>query len=166
MPIRAQLIAAVAAFAVAFGAGWMVNGWRHGAKLARVESAHAQLLEKQAHAVVESVQAARAIEQKRADIMESERDNAIEQTRALEIDVAASADTASRLRSELNALRARYANLNTADADRSEGEPGFDAIGVLIDMYAGLDSTGREVAQYADRLRIAGRTCEAAYDSL
>lgn len=39
---RTRLIVGAVAGTVLFGAGWAVNGWRHDAKLARVERDHSQ----------------------------------------------------------------------------------------------------------------------------
>jgi len=166
MPIQFKLIAAAVVAVVGFAGGWMANGWRHSAKLASVEAAHAQLLELQAQAVVESVQAARNEEQRRTAAVENERDIAIEQVEALGADVVAGRTVSDRLRTELNALRARHASRDTAAADGSPGQQSVDPIGLLIGVLEGMDAAGREVAEYADRLRIAGFACEAAYDSL
>ncbi|WP_237173059.1 DUF2514 family protein [Paracandidimonas lactea] len=158
-------VAALAAGALLAGIGaWTVQGWRTDAQLASLRADHAAVLEQQAQAVVASVQAARDLEQRRTAAVENERDNAIEQSTALAADVAAGRTAAQRLRRELSALRERQAGGDTASAQRGPGQSGTDAIGLLIELYAGLDGAGREVAEYADRLRIAGLTCERSYD--
>ncbi|TKR55308.1 DUF2514 family protein [Allopusillimonas ginsengisoli] len=166
MFIRAQVIGGVVLLGVGFGTAWLAQGWRCGAKLANLRTDHAAVLEQQAQAVVASVQVAREIEQRRAAAVEQERDHAIEQTQTLAADVAASRAVSERLQRELGALRARYAGGNTAAAVRGQGEQGSDTIRVLIDMYTGLESAGRGVAEYADRLRITGLGCERAYDGI
>lgn len=166
MFIRAQLIGAAVLAVLAFGGGWMVNGWRMDAKLANLRADHALVLEQQANAVVASVKAARQIEQKRTEIVESQRDIAIEQNEALATDVAAGAAVSERLRTELNALRARHAGGNSDAADRGQSQQGADTIGLLIDVLQGLDDAGRELAEYADRMRIAGLACERTYDGV
>ncbi len=166
MSIRAQLIGAAVLVLLGMAAAWIVQEWRHDAKHARLQAAHAQLLEQQAQAVVESVQAARNEEQRRTAAVENERDTAIEQIEALGADVAAGRSLSGRLRTELNALRARYTSRDSAAAVRGSGEQGADPIGVLIGVLEGLDPAGREIAEYADRLRIAGLTCEGTFDSL
>lgn len=163
MFIRAQVIGGAVLLTVGFGAAWIAQGWRYGAKLANLRVDHANVLEQQAQAVVASVQVARGIERRRAAAVEKERDHAIEQTQALVADVAAGRAVSERLQRELRTLRARYAGGNAAVAERGQGEQGTDTIGVLIDMYAGLDSAGREVAEYADLLKIAGLACERSY---
>lgn len=162
---RTQLIVGAVAATLAFGAGWMVNGWRWDAKLARTESQHSRVLEQIAHGTVSATQAARAEEARRTAAVEEQRDIAQQRAQALEVDVAAAADSADRLRRELDALRRRGCTCDTAAADRGSGEQGSDTIGLLIDLLTGVESAGREVAEYADRARIAGLTCERTYDA-
>jgi hypothetical protein len=52
--------------------------------------------------------------------------------------------------------------LTTASLVQSQS--GINTIGVLIDVLEGLERNGREVAKYADWLKVAGQTCEKAYD--
>lgn len=163
---RTQLIVGVVALALAFGAGWVVNGWRHDAKLARVESQHAQVLEQLASATTASVQAARAEEARRTAAVEEQRDHAQQQAQALESDVAAGRATADRMRRELDALRRRGGACSAAATDRGPGQRGADPIGLLIDVLTRMESDGREVAEYADRMKIAGAACEGAWDRL
>lgn len=166
MSIRSQLIIAAVCVALGAAASWTAQEWRHDAKHARLVAEHSRLLETQANAVVESVQAARNEEQRRMAAVEKERDLVIEQNEILAADVAAGRTVSDRLRQQLDALRARYASCHSAAAERGPGQPGADPIGLLIDMYAGLDQTGREVAEYADRLKIAGLACERSYDTV
>ena len=156
--------AAVAALSVALTT--VVLGWRLDAQLARLQADHAELLERQAQAVVESVQAARKEEQRRVAAVEEQRDIAQRENDALAADVAAGRTVSERLRAELDALRARYAGRDTATTERGQGQPGTDPIGLLIELHAGLDEAGREVAEYADRLRIAGLACEVAWEKI
>lgn len=151
---------------LAAAAGWTANGWRMDAKLARAESRHAQVLEQIAQATTASVQAARVEEARRTAAVEEQRDIAQQQAQALEADVSAAADTAGRLRVQLAELRRRGLACSAAAADGSQGQHGADSIGLLIDVLTGMESAGREVAEYADRVRIAGRSCELAYDAV
>ena len=166
MSIRSRLITGAVLAVLAFGAGWMINGWRWDARLARAEAQHADVLEKQAQAVVASVQAARSLEQRRTADMEKQRDLAIEQTEALAADVAAGRAASERLRIQLEKLRVSTGGSDTSATQRSQGEQGIDAIGVLIELYTGLDNSGREVAEYADRIRVAGLACERGWDAM
>jgi len=160
------LIAGALAVVVAFTAGWWVNGWRHDARLARLESQHAQVLEGLATASVESMRAVRAEEARRVAKVEEQRDIAQNKLDGLALDVAAGRATADRLRIELDALRRRGGACNSAAADGSPSQQSVDPIGVLIDVLTRMESDGREVAEYADRLLISGAACEKSYDSI
>lgn len=50
--------------------------------------------------------------------------------------------------------------------DGGANDGGAQAAGVPADMYARLDAAARRVGEYADRVAIAGFTCEQQYDSL
>ncbi|MDS1141706.1 DUF2514 family protein [Pusillimonas sp. SM2304] len=145
--------------ALAGWAGWKVQGWH-------LRAQHATVLEQQAQAVVESVQAARKIEQRRTAVLEKERDHAIEQNEALAADLAAGAAVSERLRRELGTVRARHGSSDTATANGSSSEQGTDTIGLLAELYARMDEDGREVTRFADQLRIAGYGCERIHDGL
>ncbi|NYT25408.1 DUF2514 family protein [Alcaligenaceae bacterium] len=162
---RTQLIVGAVLLAVGLALGWTVNGWRMDAKLARAESQHAQVLEQLAQGAVASAQAARAEEARRTAAVEEQRDTAQQQAQALEVDVAAAADTAGRLRAELDTLRRRGAACSAAVTGGGADQPGTDPIGLLIDVLTGMESAGREVAEYADGLKIAGTACERIYDA-
>lgn len=166
MSIRAQLIGGLVAGALAFGAGWMANGWRMDAKLARQEWAHATVLEQMAQATVASIEAARNEEARRTAAVEEQRDIAQAKLDGLSLDIAAGAAVSNRLRLELDALRGRGCTCGPAAADGGASKSGTDAIGLLIDVLTGLESAGREVAEYADRLEIAGLACEGSYNSV
>ena len=166
MPIRTRLIVGAVAAALAFGTGWLVNGWRWDAKLARSESQHAQVLEQISQATVASVQAARAEEARRTAAMEEQRDLAQAKLDGLALELAAGAAVSDRMRRELDALRRRGGACSAAATDGGASKPGVDAIGLLIDMLEGMESAGREVAEYADRLRIAGVACEGAWEGV
>lgn len=166
MPFRSELIAALVAGALAFAGGWAINGWRMDGKLARAEARHAQVLEQLAHGTVAAAQAARAEEARRTAAVEEQRDIAQAKLDGLALELAAGAAVSERLRAELDTLRRRGGACGTAAAQRGPGQQGTDTIGLLIDMLTGVESAGRAVAEYADRLRIAGAACEGAWDRL
>lgn len=153
-----------AAAVLAFGVGWLINGWRHDAQLARLEAAHAVLLEQQALAVVESVEAARQLEQRRVAAVEEQRDHAQKLAAAARADADTRAASERRLRERINTLLADARGRNPALAD------GGPAAGAPIDLLAhvldrALEAAG-QLAEYADRARIAGFTCERSYDGV
>lgn len=153
---RTQVIVAAVVLALAFTAGWTINGWR-------LDGRHARVLEQIAQASVAAAQAARDEENRRIAAMEEERDNAQQQAQALDLDVAAGAAVADRLRSELARLRGRASSCTAAPANGSASQQGADPVGVLIDVLTRMESAGREVAEYADKLLISGIACEKTY---
>lgn len=164
MPIRTQLIVGAVALALAFGAGWVVNGWRLDAKLARVEGQHAQVLEQLANTATASAQAARAEEARRTAVMEEQRDIAQKIAAAASADADTRAASYRRLRHRIDTLLADAIGSNSALAD------GGPAAGAPIDMLAhvlsrALEAAG-QLAEYADQARGAGLTCERSYDLL
>src|SRR5690606_13381317 len=119
-----------------------------------------------AQATVASIEAARNEEARRTAAVEEQRDIAHAKMDGLSLELAAGAAVSDRLRRELDALRHRKGACSAAATDGSQGEQGADAIGLLIDVLTRLESVGRQVAEYADRLEIAGLACEGSYDSM
>lgn len=155
MSSRNRLIALAIGAVALFAAGWTVNGWR---KDAAYETERADLHQ----AVADAQQKAREEEQRRQKEVDNVRADAQKQIDQAHADAADAGATAGQLRTQLARLRAASGHTCTAG-----GSPAtVDAIGVLIDVLEGVESTGREIAEYADRARIAGQACERAYDSL
>ena len=148
----------LAAVALAAGLllGWLANGWRLGEQIAEIRADHAQAL-----ADVQS--RARKIESGwHAGMMEVQR-NAQEKLDAVAADVAAAGSAAERLRERVAELSRRPAACpGVADG----GEAADAARLVLADVLGRIDAAAGELAAYADRARVAGMACEAAYDSL
>jgi hypothetical protein len=148
----------LAAVALAAGLllGWLANGWRLGEQIAEIRADHAQAL-----ADVQS--RARKIESGwHAGMMEVQR-NAQEKLDAVAADVAAAGSAAERLRERVAELSRRpAASPGAADG----GEAAEAARLVLADVLGRIDAAAGELAAYADRARVAGMACEAAYDSL
>ncbi len=146
------------------GAAWTAQGWRWDAKLARVEAARAQERDAQAQATMTAIEAARVEGRRRTAAVEKVRDDAKNQA------VAAAADAAG-LRAERDGLRARVNALARAAAARdpgaAEGGPaGIDSVDLLAYMLSRVSRRAEELAGVADRARIAGLTCERAYDQM
>ncbi len=161
---RTELIAIVVAVALGVVSAWTAQEWRHGAKQARIEAAHASLLEQQAQAVVESVQAARNEEQRRFAELEKTSNEAIQIAAAARADADSRAASLLWLRERIDTLLADARSRHPALAD------GGPSTGAAIDMLAhmldgALDVAG-QLAEYADQARIAGLTCERSFDSL
>ncbi|RIY41932.1 DUF2514 family protein [Neopusillimonas maritima] len=147
----------VAAAALAGVAAWVIQGWRYDAKISRMTT-------QQAVAIADAQAKARKIEQaSQAAIVEVAK-HADEKIAAATADADAARDSAGRLRTELARLRRASENATVASPGKSQS--GIDTIGVLIDVLEGVERNGREVAEYADRLKVAGLACEKAYDSV
>ena len=113
-------------------------------------------------AIAQAYEKAREIERQRQAAIEVIRNDALLQIEQIEMDRDSADATAERLRKELARYRANTANTCTA----TRGSPAQDPIGVLIGVLEGLESTGREIAEYADRARVAGLACEQAHGSV
>lgn len=116
----------------------------------------------QAVVIAQAYESVRDIELQRQAEMEVIRNEALLQIEQIEMD-RDSADAASeRLHKELARYRANAENACAAIGGPSTQDP----IGVLIGVLEGLESTGREIAEYADRARVAGQICEGVYSSV
>ena len=113
----------------------------------------------QAVLVAQAYERVRDIELKRQAEIEVIRNDALLQIEQIEMDRDSADATAERLRKELARYHPNTANACTATVSSSAQDP----IGVLIGVLEGLESTGREIAEYADRARVAGLACEEAY---
>lgn len=59
----------------------------------------------------------------------------------------------------------RHGSSDTAAAPNgSSSEQGTDTIGLLAELYTRIDEAGRRIAEYSDRLRIAGLVCKRTSD--
>ena len=153
---QSRLIIAGVVLALAFGAGWLVNGWRWQARLAVLEQTHTeQYAAAQAQARAEEQRSQTAVEGIRRDAQQT-----IQQSQA---DAAAADAAANGLRAALDAAKRRAARCATAAA----GSPtGPDQTTVLADLLAELEQEGRAMAAEADRRGIAGQTCERYADAM
>ncbi len=71
-------------------------------------------------------------------------------------------DTSVRLQQRITSLTKRFNDTSTAancEAARNTGV-------LLADMFSRVDKRAGELAEYADRARIAGLSCEGQYDAL
>ena len=136
--------------------GWLTNGWRLGEEIAQMERNHAD-------AVAAQQERARQIESGwHAGMLEVQR-NAQEKLDAVAADVVAAGSAAERLRARVAELSRRPAACpRVADG----GEAADAARLVLADVLGRIDAAAGELAAHADRARVAGMACEAAYGSL
>lgn len=150
MPWRSLLLAG------AFLAGWMAQGWRMGEQIADIRADHAQ-------ALAASERRARQIESGwHAALAEVQKD-ARSKTEELAAHLSAAGTAAERLREQVAELSRRPA---ACPAAAGGSEAADLARLVLADVLSRIDAAAGELAAHADRARVAGMACEAAYDSL
>lgn len=107
----------------------------------------------------------RAKEAQRAADVQEVATHAQSQIDSLAADLADSRGVADSLRAAVDSAR-RRACPSAPAAGAGPGQLGADPIGVLADVFTRADKRAGELAEYADRLRIAGAGCERAYDAL
>ena len=161
---KGYAIVAGAALVMGTAAAWVAQGWRYGAEIADIEREHANEKSDQAQATVDAIEAARTEERRRTAAVEKQRDDAQKLA-------AAAARDAARARSERRGLLERADALAGAAAGRypslTDGSPaGADAVDLLAYMLGRVSLRAEDLAGIADRARIAGLTCERAYDAL
>lgn len=106
---------------------------------------------------------ARSEEQRRQTAIEGIRRDAQEKIAAVAADAAAADDAASRLRARVAELSRRPASCPGA----AGGSEATDAArNLLADMLGRLDAAAGGIAEFADRSRAAGLTCQVSYESV
>lgn len=109
--------------------------------------------------------AQRTEEQRRTAAVTKEAEDAATRISELEADLRSARSGADRLR-DAAAGAAGRARANSCPATASARQPGDDPIGLLVDVLGRVDQRAGDLAEYADRLRIAGIACERSYDAL
>lgn len=109
--------------------------------------------------------AQRTEEQRRTAAVTKEATNAQDQTAALDASLPAARVASDGVR-DAAASAAGRARASACPAAASTRQPGEDPIGLLADVLGRADQRAGELAEYADRLRIAGIACERSYDAL
>lgn len=165
------LIAKIAALtALCFACLWLGYEWRD--REAEAEIAH---LTKQ-HAEARSNQLTQ-LSRVEADYRKQEAANQKQLTETLndahekltqaQLDAADARTAADRLRVRVAALlAARSAVTPASPAFACAGPAAFDSGDLLADMFSRLDATAGELGEYADKARIAGESCQRAYDTV
>ena len=154
--IDPRILIPVAAFAAGLILAGTVQGWRYGEQIAEIRAAQAQ-------AVTDAVTKAREEEQRRINTLEVIADDTRNKLDAAQADAVAARTTAAGLRQQLADYRQR-ARCNPTPA--GGGTPAEDPLFLLSDLLSRADERAGELAEFADRAHLAGRACEAAYDSL
>lgn len=146
----------VATFAAGLVLAATVQGWRYGEQIADIRA-------EQAQAVTDAVTQARAEEQRRINTLEVIADDTRNKLDAAHADAATARTAAAGLRQQLADYRQR-ARSNPTIAGGSA--PAEDPLVLLSELLSGADERAGDLAEFADRAHLAGRACEAAYDSL
>lgn len=145
-------------------AAWTAQGWRYGAKISRIETAHAKQDQERADAALAAVEAARNEERRRTAVMEKARDEAQEKARAAAADADGVRTELGRLRRHANTLARAAVARDPAAAVGSP--PRASSVDLLAYMLSRVSDRAAELATIADRARIAGLTCERSYDEM
>jgi len=133
----AALVAVGAIFAITLSSVW------HSAKIGRIEAKHA--------AQIEQVKADAAAAQAKFT-------DALNETHQQNLKISADYDSATTAASGLRESLRRYQAARPARC--GEGVQSTDAPDLLSGLLIGLEQSGREVSEYADRLKVAGALCE------
>ena len=146
----------VATFAAGLILAGTVQGWRYGEQIAGIRA-------EQAQAVTEAVTQAREEEQRRINTLEVIADDTRSKLDAAHADAATARAAATSLREQLADYRQRA---RSSAAVTGGGAPAEDPLFLLSDLLSRAVERAGELAEFADRAHLAGRACEAAYDSL
>ena len=146
----------VATFAVGLLLAGAAQGWRYGKQIADIRTGQAQ-------AVTKAVTQAREEEQRRIKNLEVIADDTRNKLDAAQADAVASRTAAAGLRQQLADYRQRT-RCNPTTAGGST--PAEDPLYLLSELLSRADERAGDLAEFADRAHIAGRACEAAYDSV
>ena len=154
--IDPRILIHIATFAAGLLVAATVQGWRYGEQIADIRAAQAQ-------AVTDAVTKAREEEQRRINTLEVIANDTRSKLDAAHADAATARTAAAGLRQQLADYRTRNA---CSPAATGGSTPAEDPLFLLSDLLSRADERAGELADFADRAHIAGRACEAAYDSL
>lgn len=129
---------------------------KHDAADQRAAAAEARMLADRAQ---------RTEEQRRAAAVAKESTDAQTRIASLEDDLRNATGAADSLRAAAAGAAVR-ARARACSTPASPGQHDSEPIGVLVDVLGRADQRAGELAELADRLRIAGLACERSYDAL
>ena len=109
--------------------------------------------------------AQRTEEQRRTAAAAQEAQDAQAKINSLEDDLRLARTASDGVRDAAASAGSR-ARARACTAAPGPGKPGEDPIGLLVDVLSRIDQRAGELAEYADRLRIAGIACERTYGAL
>lgn len=161
--MTARILSALLALA-ALVAGWQWYEAR--IALAEEKAAHQKTISDHALALADGIEQARQADLKTINDQREALNAAQTKTDALRIDRDRAAASSRSLRDLLAAERAR-ASATAADPQAAEGcRATARTASVLADLLERVSEERRELAEYADRARIAGQLCQRSYEAL
>lgn len=155
--MRELLVVGAVAFAFGAGGGWKLASLHYGKQIATLERDHAIASE------AAQAQARERETELRRQLKEVER-QADENRKSLEADLANARHAASRLRGELDKIRAESARSGAGTT--GECEAARATSGMLAELFGELNEMAGIYAEAADRARLAGLTCEQSYQAV
>lgn len=161
---RGYAAAALAGAAIAGGSAWIVQGWRADAQVARIEKNWSDERAVSSQVLANAQDRARQEEQRRYVAINEVRDEADQNLARVVAAERSAADKRLRDQAAEFARRHRPPASHTSAAQPSPTIA--DPIGLLAELFGELDGMAEVYAAEADRARVAGLTCERAYDSL
>ena len=157
--------AALAVGALIAGSGaWKAQSWRYGAEISDLKREYAEAREADSQATVTAIEAVRDEERRRVAAVEKARDDATKQAEAAAGDAAGARAELSRMHAHAYALASAAV---ARDPPAADGGPArAAAVDLLAYMLGRVSKRATELAESADRARIAGLTCERLHQSL
>ncbi|MBK5002957.1 DUF2514 domain-containing protein [Pseudomonas sp. S31] len=142
--------------------------YQHGRSVERAQAAQASAKRDSGDRLAEVLgeRSARQEEQRRAQAQEEARAHAQKERTIADAGAAGSDAAGQRLRDDSAKLAATVSCPGTDTAAVARGQAATRAAMVLSDLLTRADERAGELAQAYDRARIAGLTCEAAYNAL
>jgi len=122
-----------------------------------------ELREDYAEAARQAEARARSEEQRRQTAIEGIRRDAQDKIAAVAADAAAADDAASRLRARVAQLSRRPASCAGSAGGSDSADPARDLLAVMLSR---LDEASGGIAEFADRSRAAGLTCQVSYEAV
>src|SRR5690554_1038179 len=146
-----------------FLVGWQTQSWRMSGQLEAERARHAAYVARQQAASAEVITSILERERALLDQIEEISAHGERVKQELARDLADSNAVARRLQRQLSDLSGR---VSTDPGTAAECQAARAAAGVLAELLGESDQLAGAFAENADRNRVAGEACEAAYDAV
>lgn len=133
-------------------------------RISALKSEHAGYVAESEKAARLAVEQAIAEQSRRQQAYDEEAQHARAEKAELEVTVSQLADAADGLRDDLANFTKRAKSSSCATV-RGSGKPSADPLDMLAGVLARADREATVLAEYSDRLRLAGIACERAADN-